>query len=697
MTQFAAALPIVHEAARAFRAAQRLSVAEGIKNSLVIRQPGGFSGPWDARETPYMVEPVNSLASRVHDAVCFVGPARTGKSMAIIDGWAAYNITCDPGDMLIVQMSQDKAREFSKVRIDREIRYSPLLAELMSPRGHDDNTHDKLFRHGMWLKIGWPSATQLSSSDYRYVAMTDYDRWPQNIEGEGPGFPMGRKRTQTFLSRGMAAVESSPRFDVEDPQWRPSTPHEAPPVEGILGIYNTSDRRRWYWRCPDCKNYFEAAPGMSLFATLPSEKELLEIVRSADLAKMADDYSEVVCPHCSVPIHRRHKAELNRLETARWVADGQTVTSDGEVLGDRPAARIAGYWMGGVAAAYQSWDGLVLRYLEGLRDYALTGSELLLKSTTNLDQGTAYTPQHLKADKDAQAEDRAEELERYHVPDKARFVIATVDVQGGTDGRFVVEVRAFGEHLESWLVDRYMIRHTERNGETAQVDPGGFPEDWDLLTEKVVNSTYKTSLGSELRVYRVGVDTGGEEGVTANAVAWYRRLRKQQLSSRVLLLKGSSRRNPERPMVKGHARTNAGKPMRDLPLWQPDTNYYKDIIAASLRRTVPGPSYFHPANWLPLSYYEELRAEVRQPNGTWKKVRKRNEALDLWVYALAVCESLGYGAKGKKSWDAPPQWAAPLADNSELISSEQRRAEQKAKKPAKRRSSVARSDWSSRL
>jgi phage terminase large subunit GpA-like protein len=697
---YGSAWPLARQAAIAFRPPKRMSVCEGVQESLIIRQPGGYSGPWDPREAPYMVEPTNMLSSRQHEAVCFVGPARTGKTMALIDGWVARNITCDPGDMLVVQMSQDKAREFSRTRVDRMLRHSPLLAELTTGRGHDDNTHDKLFKHGMWLKIGWPSATQLSSSDYRYVAMTDYDRWPENIEGEGPGFALGRKRTTTFLSRGMAAVESSPRYDIEDPGWVPSSPHEAPPVSGILGIYNSSDRRRWYWKCPDCGEYFEAKPGLDLFSALPTQDELQDLVRKEDLETFSKEHAKVGCPHCGALHGPEMKPVLNSLDTARWVTDGQTISKDGELQGTALTSSIAGYWLGGVAASYQKWDGLILRHLQGLREYVMAGSELTLKATCNLDQGMAYTPQYLVQDSEGRVEDRLEDTEQYFVPNEARFLVATVDVQGGRDGRFVGEVRAFGPHLESWLVDRFVIRYTTRHGAQAQVDPAGFPEDWDLLNERVLNATYRTEHGMELRVLRVGVDTGGEAGTSANAYAWYRRLRKKRATSRVFLLKGASSKRPDKPMVKGHARTNASKPMRDMPVWTIDTHYYKDVIAASLRRNEPGPGYFHPPRWVSANYFEELRAEVRMPDGKWKQVRARNEAIDLWVYALAICEALGYGAKGKLDWENPPPWAQPLESNSELVAPGQRRVEQQLrKKPRKRKSGpgLASGDWKSRL
>ncbi|MGQ7147906.1 phage terminase large subunit family protein, partial [Escherichia sp. SS-MK2] len=60
---------------------------------------------------------LNCLASREYDAVIFVGPARTGKTIGLIDGWIVYTIVCDPSDMLVVQMTEDKAREHSKKRL----------------------------------------------------------------------------------------------------------------------------------------------------------------------------------------------------------------------------------------------------------------------------------------------------------------------------------------------------------------------------------------------------------------------------------------------------------------------------------------------------------------------------------------------------------------------------------------------------
>jgi phage terminase large subunit GpA-like protein len=55
----------------------------------------------------------------------------------------------------------------------------------------------------------------------------------------------------------MTLVESSPGRDILDTKWRQSSPHEAPPTTGVLSLYNRGDRRRLYWPCPHCGEYFQ--------------------------------------------------------------------------------------------------------------------------------------------------------------------------------------------------------------------------------------------------------------------------------------------------------------------------------------------------------------------------------------------------------------------------------------------------------
>jgi len=126
-------------AALMLRRPKVVRVSDAIAEVLVTA-----GGPYDPSLTPYMREPADMLGSRRFHTVCVIGPARTGKTVTLIDGWIARNVVADPGDMLVVQSSQDLARYYSKVRIKRMIEASPEVRQRQSARRQDDNTYDKI-------------------------------------------------------------------------------------------------------------------------------------------------------------------------------------------------------------------------------------------------------------------------------------------------------------------------------------------------------------------------------------------------------------------------------------------------------------------------------------------------------------------------------------------------------------------------
>ena len=679
---FVLALSDVCSAWPALLPPNRVPVSQGVADNLKIARPGGASGYWDPTETPYMVLPTDLLASRVHSAVCFVGPAQTGKTVALGEGWMTHAVLNDPGDMAIFQMTQEKAREYSRQRIDRALRNSPRLNAAKGIASRDDNLHDKQFRNGMIVRIAWPTVTNMSSTSYRYVFGTDYDRWDDDIDGEGDGFSLMLKRTTTFLSRGMVAVESSPGRPVVDPNWRPATAHEAPPVKGVLGIYNRSDRRRWYWKCPHCRSWFEASPGLKLFQ-LPSDDELLETVRTIDIDAFARQHARVICPASGCVIEASERGRMNR--GGRWLQDGLSLDAQDRISGTPLSSSIAGFWLGGVAAAYVTWETLIRKQLQGLLEFSLTSSELPLQTTANTDQGVPYTSKHLaNASTDENPADRPDDdVVRYVVPVWTRFVLVSVDVQGGRNARFIYQVHAVGEYMEQQLVDRTEIRESKREGmggEFAPLDPGRYSEDWDVLTERLVLSTYRTPLeGREIKVKMVVIDTGGEEGVAPKAYAWWRRLRILGLANRVMLTKGSSLRTKVDWHVK-ESMVGGVQGEGDVPLYHLNPNLLKDEVHAGLARREPGPGYYHfprvkspsnPNGWVTQAFFDEYYAEVRNPDGVWEQVRARNESLDLSCMIRAAC--LRLGADKARFWLSPPSWARPLESNSDVITSEQRR------------------------
>ncbi|EBN5051580.1 phage terminase large subunit family protein [Citrobacter freundii] len=644
------------------RAPRRMPVAEAVHKYMRVPVGVGNSVEWDPNLAPYVVEPMNCLASREYDAVIFVGPARTGKTIGLIDGWVVYNVVCDPSDMLIIQMTEEKAREHSKKRLARTFRVSPEVACRLSPSRNDNNVHDRTFLAGNYLKIGWPSINIMSSSDFKCVALTDYDRFPEDIDGEGDGFSLASKRTTTFMSAGMTLVESSPGREITNTKWRRKSPHEAPPTTGILSLYNRGDRRRWYWPCPHCGEYFQPA-----MEAMTGYREMSDPVKASEAA-------HIDCPHCSGMITADRKRELNGKGV--WLREGQTIDREGNIIGDARRSRIASFWMEGPAAAYQTWAQLVYKLLTAEQDYEATGSEETLKTVINTDWGLPYLPRAASEQRRADVLMlRAEDYGKRLVPPKVRFLLASVDVQGGKKRRFVVQIIGYGENGERWLVDRYNIRQSLRcdeNGEAQQVHPGSYPEDWQLLITDVLEKTYvlQSDPSRRMPILAMAVDSGGEDGVTDNAYKFWRQCRRDGLGKRVYLIKGDSTRR-QKIITKTHP-DNTGRSDRradargEVPVYLLQTDLLKDQLSNNLERETPGAGYIHFPDWLGEWFYEELTYEERGTDGKWRKPGKgNNEAFDLFCYAHAVAVLRGY--EKIRDWEQPPAWAAAQESNSTII------------------------------
>ena len=675
---------ITRDVAELLRSPRRISVSDCAREVVRIESPGGYAGPWDAELTPYMVEPMDALKSRQHEAVVFVSPARTGKTQALIDGWLAHAATADPGDMGLYFSTQTLAYDYRKRRMERLHRASPQMRAKISPRKHDTTIEMVTYRHGMIVNLGWPTSSQLAQRDLRYVAMSDYDSFPDDIGGEGSPFQLGKKRIQVAMSAGMALIESSPKREITTDQWTPGGDHEAPPVAGgILTIYNRGTRKRWYWQCIDgCGGWFEAPP-------MPRYDEAA--AESSDVTE-ATESAHVGCPHCGQVYTPNDKQRLNASAEGIWMPEGASRDRDGNLTGAPRRSSIDSYWLLGCAAAFQGWGSIVGNYLMAKREADASGDETALRATMNTDQGRPYRPKRLDAMTGIGALEQRKErsIHRYSVPDDVRVLLAAVDVQAN---RFEVAVWGYGKQRERWLIDRYAITKTE-GGEPLR--PAAILEHWAEIERRVVLSTYKLDDERELRVYRTAVDLGGyhdrHQGADSSrrAYEWWRSLRATNLAKRVRIVKGE-RTKRAKPVVESypdstHRSDRHAGSRGDVPVLLINSDQMKDAASADLQRDTHGPGYIHLPGWLTRKHMDELTTEAADEKGHWKPMRgKRNETWDLLIY----CDALWHILSGDKiNWEKPPPWAAPWDSNVEVITADQRRALKDSTAPRiKRRSS----------
>ena len=653
---------IVTDAAGIFRPPERLTVAEAAVKYVRVHAPPRYSGPYKPEETPYMVEPQNLLTSRDHTSIVFCGPSQTGKTEGLIINGCAYLVKCNPMDVILFGPSQSAARDFSKRRIDRMHRHSPYLrAELLAGQ-HADNTHDKTYRSGMMLSVSWPSGNEMSSKPVPVTMLTEYDRMPEDVDGEGAPFILAQKRTTTFGSMAKTVVDSSPSRIVEDPKWKPKTLHEAPPCTGTLALYNQGDRRRWYWPCPHCGEFFEGHFGLLRYEThqiINGEKVPLSPKKSGDSTYME-------CPKNGCRIVPTSKQSMNARGV--WLRDGERIDRDGVRSGEPVSSESATFWLRGPAAAYVSWKALVVKMLNAESDYEKTGSQESLKTTVNTDQGEPYVMRGDETNRLAEdIMDQAISLPKKMVPPDVRALFACIDVQKNLWAVQVMGIRPASTGYDIVVIDRFPIIKSNRlddDGERLWVKPAAFLEDWDLIISEVMEKTYPLYDGSgHMAIRMTFCDSGGKEGVTSKVYDFYRKLKRDGKQGRFMPVKGENHPGSPRAAVSypdTKRKDRLAQARGEIPVLFFNANALKDMLNNMLDRDTAGGGKIDFPDWLDVSFYEELTVETKSPKGWQNKANRRNESWDLLAYFIGACV---WQKVDQVNWRDPPAWLKPWASN----------------------------------
>ena len=653
---------IVLACASILKPPERLTVSQWAAKYRYVNNRGSYIGYWKNETAPYMVEPMDCLTSHVLDAVIMVAPAQCGKTDALLVNWTGFTIHGDPMDMLLINPTGNMARDFSKRRIDKLLRDTKECGDLLNTDRHADNILDKHFQNGVFLSLAHPSVSELAGRPVPRVGLTDYDRMPDDVGGDGAPFDLAQKRTTTFGSYRMTVAESSPSRPIEDPHWvETKGSHEAPPAKGIFALYNRGDRRRWYWLCPRCSQRFEGT-----FDMLRWNKQANNMVDIAESTYME-------CPHCKGRIEQSERHAMQ--QTGVWVKDGMFFDTAGELRGQSRKTRTASFWLRGVAAAFVSWGQLVTMFLTAEAEFDTTGSEDALVKFFNTDLAEPYVPKSMTAQRlPEHLKDRCLDLGERVVPHGVRCLIACVDVQ---KDRFEVQVHGIapGRPFDITIIDRFAIRKSERlddDGDPLFVRPSSYLDDWFLLETQVMNRRYPLAdnSGREMGVALTVCDSGGAydgKGGTATGMAYefYRDLKKRGIAARFHLVKGAS--SPNAPRVSIHYpdamrkdKFNAAR--GDIPVMMFNSNLLKDMLNNRLDCVDVGKGMISFPDWLPIDFFQELCVEVRKANG-WKNVSGlRNESWDLLYYCLGAAHS-PLMKIDRVDWQHPPAIFADWKDN----------------------------------
>ncbi|WP_321968848.1 phage terminase large subunit family protein [Paraburkholderia tropica] len=631
-------------------------------NRRLTNQGGGYVGRWHHEKAPYLVAPMETLTRLDYLTTVVVGPGQSGKT-EVAQNWMLKSVANDPGDMLWYMQTDPGLEAFVKSRINTQIDGHPEMSMQLGSRPVDDSLHFKRFT-GMRVEFLSASPNNVINKSAPRIVADEVDAYPESL---GDIKAVLDIRRQTFGRQSMLLAMSHPdraRGLIPERDWS----------AGIMAMYGDSDRRIWYWPCPECGAWSSPIPIASRFMTLhyPEDGTLDEIEREARL----------LCPVNGCLIDDRHRRAMNlaayRSPFGGWIGDGQEISQDGVVTGELVARKSAGFWIVGTMSPFilGGIGGLARAKVKAERELEVSGDDLTLRQVTVKQFGFPYAPKRGVGSIDANVlADRAEpDLKLAVIPEGVRFTTAFVDVQIAS---FDWLVRGFGIGGESWVIDRGRM----------PADPATSAEDWDQLLALIAR-TYPLSDGSgrHMPIRALGFDSGGSPGVTQQAYSAWKRWRK--LEKRVRLIgkiagrdawtviptKGAKALEAPRLVVTYPDTTrqaNKAAARGAVPVAQFNPNSFKDDLAGQLQGAEPGSWYVHFPRDLrspeePHVWFEQLTAETRQKNGRWEKIvsSRRNEALDQMVGTHMIAHLHGLS---QIDWDKPPGWAAPWDTNTSLI------------------------------
>lgn len=602
----------------------RVNVAQWAAEKRHIAK-GPERGRWRNERTPYLVEPMECASSfSLYEQIIMMFATQLGKSELIYNA-LCQRIDTEPQDMMMVQPTLQDAQDHSTKRFLPTVLATPaLLGKVAVRKSRDESTswRSRSIQGNFALFFaGANSAASLASKPLGFAVADEVDKYPADVDGEGPPIGLLEERMSNFARRKLIICST-------------------PTTKGASEIerrYLASDRRRYWVPCPHCN-------GTQLLVWGADKEYGIKWLKTAG-GVARPETAVYICMHCGDAVQEYAKTEI--LAAGQWRAE-----APGAGRG-----KVAGFHLNKLYSplGWRSWVELVEEWVQAIEQQRLSNSAPLKKFTNNSlaetwrEEGQGSDHQQLAR--------RAEKYELGIVPRRGLMLTMGVDTH---PDRLEARCWAYGRGEESWLVARHII-YGDPNIEEGQANSV-----WSKLTE-IRMTPLQHEAGSQMFIEATGIDIQGH-----NTDAVYKYCRDHR-SANMLAMRGDKDLGGtilKRPKLIDITWRGVAAP-RSLKLWNVCVDTAKHIFYGRLRLTVAGPGYIHVPECLKdTDEFEGMCAERLMPatlNG--KRVMrwvnppgKRNEPLDCANYAYAAACYLGIQSMKNPSWAKREQRFAPSVD-----------------------------------
>jgi phage terminase large subunit GpA-like protein len=528
-----------------------------------------------------------------------MGPTQLLKT-ELINNICGYFVHQDPSPMIVMQPTVSLAQTFSKDRLDKMIRDTPVLRELFTEKKSRDSAntiHHKQFVGGHVTIIGANSPSELASRPVRITLRDEIDKYTESAGDEGDPSSLIRERTATFWNSLDVGVCS-------------------PTVKGRSAVeqeYLKSDQRKFHVDCLHCgHNHFMK----------------WENVRWEDKDASTGRY---VCPQCETPWSEKDRIEA--IKGGRYVAYA-------------PFNGHAGFHVNKLASPWESIPTIVQKYLDA------EGDAEKMKTFINTQLAETYeergeAPEHMRL------YERREAYAPNSIPNGVSFLTAGVDVQGN---RLELEIVGWGKGKISHSIDYRVIM-----GDTATEAPWleltkVFNETWlredgttITIAKMAVDSGYNTLYVYDwVRKYKATGRVLAVKGQDALNTALGR---PREVDRRP---DGSPLKYPVVVFPVGVSTLKA-----ELYGWLNLDGAKDDGVYPQGFCHFP----MYDENYFQMLTAEEMVTTLKdgKPVYRWVKTYPRNEALDCRVYARAAASNFGMDRFKDGDWEALAGIEAPKA------------------------------------
>lgn len=538
-------------------------------------------GRFRIEKTPFMREPMDCLK----DPECDGFDMKKSSQVAyteLLNNIIAYKIDVDPAPMMLMQPTLEMAESYSKDRISPMIRDTPALAARIDDKS---KTSGNTILHKKFPGGLLQMVGANSPSSLASRPMRDL------FCDEVDRFPGSAKDEGDPIK--LAEKRQITFFDRI--RIRGGTP-TVKNASRICKSFDLSDQSKYMVGCPRCGDHIALEPGQFQRDT------------------KAEHFGEYQCQACQGFIEHHEKFDMIKDRPMGGTAFWQPT---------KPEFKRRGFFIWAAYSPFMTWLELCEEWNE------CEGDPELEQTFYNTILGLEYEYSTQELDHSALFA-RREDYDGDRVPEPVAIITCGIDTQ---DDRFELEVVGWGPGEESWSLDYVTINGDPSNKETR-----------DELDDYLKTSTFRRVDGEELHISCAFIDTGGHRTDDVYSFVRGKQFRK------IFGCKGAS--SPGQPVF---ARWSKLKEAR-IKLALIGTDTAKESIYARLsidNEDQRGRCHF------PLSYSEQyfkgLIAEERkiewvkgQPKVRWVKKKdatKRNEPLDVRVYALAALRSMPMGSR----------------------------------------------------